>query len=173
MFSRVDSIIWKSLWRWCKRRHPKKSRQWIAERYFRTVGGRSWVFACDVQNRKGEDVPLLLFRAADVRIVRHIKVKADANPFDPSWDRYYEKRKRDSMVRRLEDRQFLLKLWKQQDGVCPGCGQLITDGDKWHVHHVVRRIDGGSNKPENLELRHPNCHRQIHFRGAADLHGYV
>jgi RNA-directed DNA polymerase len=161
-FARVDSIIWTSLWRWCKRRHPKKSRQWIAERYFRTVGGRNWVFACDVQNRKGEDVILSLFKASDVRIVRHIKVKAEANPFDPSWDRYYEKRKRDSMVRRLEDRQFLLKLWKQQDGVCPGCGQLITDGDKWHVHHVVRRVDGGSDKPENLELRHPNCHRQVH-----------
>jgi RNA-directed DNA polymerase len=161
-FARVDSIIWKSLWRWSRRRHPKKSRQWIAERYFRTVGGRNWVFACDTRNRKGEDVPLLLFRAADVRIVRHIKVRADANPFDPLQDDYFAKLKRSAMVRRLEDRKFLLNLWKRQDGVCPGCGQLITDSDKWHVHHVVRRIDGGSGKLDNLEMLHPNCHRQVH-----------
>jgi RNA-directed DNA polymerase len=161
-FNKVDSLIWEALWRWCKRRHPKKGRRWIAERYFRAVGNRHWVFACDVENQQGESVTVSLFKASDLRIVRHVKVKAEANPFDPSQDEYFEKRKRDSMVRRLEDRKFLLRLWKQQDGVCPGCGQLIAEDDKWHVHHVVRRIDGGSSKRENLELRHPNCHRQVH-----------
>ncbi len=161
-FAKVDSVIWKSLWRWAKRRHPNKSRPWIAERYFRTIGSRSWVFACKTRNRKGEIMTLSLFRAADLRIVRHTKVKAEANPFDPSYDQYFENRKRDLMVRRLEDRAFLLKLWTQQDGVCPGCGQLITAEDKWNVHHVIRRVDGGSDKTENLEMWHPNCHRKFH-----------
>ena len=26
-------------------------------------------------------------------IKRHIKIKCEANPFDPSWDEYFEKRK--------------------------------------------------------------------------------
>lgn len=169
-FAKVDAMIWRALWRWAKRRHPNKSRQWIAARYFRTVGRRSWVFACEVRNRKGENVTLSLFKAADVRIVRHVKVKAEANPFDLSWDDYFEKRRRDSMVLRLAERKFLLRLWEQQDGICPGCGQLITDGDKWHVHHVVRRTDGGSNKLTNLEMRHPNCHRQIHWNEVVGPH---
>ncbi len=162
-FAKVDSVIWKSLWRWAKRRHPNKGRQWIAGRYFRAIGARNWAFACKTRSQKGEVITLSLFRAADLRIVRHVKIKADANPFDPSWDRYFEVRKRALMVRRLEDREFLLRLWKQQDGVCPGCGQIITTDDKWHVHHVVRRADGGSDETGNLEMRHPNCHRQVHF----------
>jgi RNA-directed DNA polymerase len=162
VFARVDSIIWKSLWRWAKRRHPMKSRQWIVKRYFHTTGGRNWVFTCDTRDQKGRKFTLSLFRAADIRIVRHVKVKAEANPFDLSWDQYYEDRKRALMVKRLEERVFLLKLWKQQDGVCPGCGQLIGAEDRWDVHHRHHRAEGGPTETENLEMRHPNCHRQVH-----------
>jgi len=164
-FARVDAMIWRALWCWSKRRHPRKSRQWIVKRYFRSIGRRNWVFACDIQNRQGKDIMLSLFKAADVRIVRHVKVKAEANPFDQSWDKYFEKRQRDSMVRRLENRKFLLGVWKRQNGICPGCGQLITDDNKWDIHHVVHRTDGGSDEQENLEMRNPNCHRQLHCSG--------
>jgi RNA-directed DNA polymerase len=29
IFQRVDSVIFSSLWRWARRRHPKKSRRWL------------------------------------------------------------------------------------------------------------------------------------------------
>jgi RNA-directed DNA polymerase len=35
----------------------------------------------------------------------------------------------------------------------------------WHVHHIVRRVDGGSDAWSNLVMVHPDCHRQIHSRG--------
>ncbi len=161
-FAKVDSEIWSALWRWAKRRHPKKGRRWVAERYFRTLGNRHWTFACDTRNQKGERVTLSLFKAADTPIVYHTKVQAEANPFDPSWDLYFAERKRKAMTRRLEERKFLLKVWRQQDGICPGCGQLIEAEDRWDVHHKVQRLHGGTNKPANLEMRHPNCHRQVH-----------
>ena len=44
-FERLDYDIWKSLWRWCKRRHPKKSHKWIAQKYFHQVDNRIWTFA--------------------------------------------------------------------------------------------------------------------------------
>jgi RNA-directed DNA polymerase len=33
----------------------------------------------------------------------------------------------------------------------------------WHVHHIVRRVDGGSDVWSNLVMVHPDCHRQIHL----------
>ena len=36
-FSRVDHAIFRALWQWAKRRHPKKSRQWIKDRYFESL----------------------------------------------------------------------------------------------------------------------------------------
>ena len=40
----------------------------------------------------GEEKTYRLLRLADVPIVRHVKVRADANPFDPAWDEYFAKR---------------------------------------------------------------------------------
>jgi len=45
-FHTLDYVLWKALWRWAVRRHPKKSRRWVAGRYFHTFGFRRWVFAC-------------------------------------------------------------------------------------------------------------------------------
>jgi len=44
IFAMVDEIIWHTLWRWAKRRHPDKNRGWILRRYFGKVGTRSWNF---------------------------------------------------------------------------------------------------------------------------------
>nr|WP_300002241.1 HNH endonuclease signature motif containing protein [uncultured Cedecea sp.] len=58
---------------------------------------------------------------------------------------------------------FKLKyLWHRQSGRCPVCGGAITAITRWHVHHLIRRIDGGSDAVSNLWLLHPDCHRQHH-----------
>jgi RNA-directed DNA polymerase len=33
-----------------------------------------------------------LFHASSIRIVRHIQVKSDLNPYDPSWAEYLAQR---------------------------------------------------------------------------------
>jgi RNA-directed DNA polymerase len=43
-FQRLDHLIFRLLWQWARRRHPKKNRHWLASRYFTTVGGDHWVF---------------------------------------------------------------------------------------------------------------------------------
>nr|WP_282600735.1 HNH endonuclease [Pantoea ananatis] len=42
------------------------------------------------------------------------------------------------------------------------CQELITPETGWHVHHIIRRVDGGTDDNSNLCLVHPVCHRQIH-----------
>jgi RNA-directed DNA polymerase len=88
-FHTFDYVLWKALWRWAVRRHPKKGRRWVAERYFQTFGDRSWVFACQ-SNRPYHGPPewMRLVSPSDTKIRRHVKVKADANPYDPAWERY-------------------------------------------------------------------------------------
>ena len=71
-FQKLDSIVWNMLWKWAKRRHPKKGRKWIARRYWYTEASRNWVF-------RTETTKLILF--ADTRIRRHIMVKLDKNPY--------------------------------------------------------------------------------------------
>jgi RNA-directed DNA polymerase len=44
-FASMDHAIWENLWRWAKRRHPKKGLKWIREKYFSSIDGRQWVFA--------------------------------------------------------------------------------------------------------------------------------
>jgi hypothetical protein len=50
------------------------------------------VFACD-SGKKNDliDGPELmkLARAGDIKIRRHVKVQAAANPYDPHWNKYF------------------------------------------------------------------------------------
>jgi RNA-directed DNA polymerase len=159
-FAAVDYAIFQALWRWAKRRHPNKGRRWVKERYYRTIGSRHWVFHGEID---GKD--LILFRASRVPISRHIKVKGAANPFDATWEPYFERRLSVKMERTLQGRRKLLYLWKEQQGICPVCKQNITELSTWHVHHIVWRTRGGADTAENRVLVHPNCHRQIHSQG--------
>lgn len=93
-FRKVDHEIWFNLWRWAKWRHPNKTHGWIAKRYWRSVGGSNWAFAVETGERTKSGKPMIvrLALATDTKIRRHIKIRSDANPFDPRCDRYFEDR---------------------------------------------------------------------------------
>jgi RNA-directed DNA polymerase len=151
----VDNHIWRALWRWARRRHPNKSCGWVRRKYLRTLGHRHGVFATMVRGYNGEPRLLALLSASDTRIVRHVGVKSDANPFDPVWEPYFAQRQRSRMLQRLQDRRFPRQLWQQQEGKCPVCGQLITDEDQWLIRPVVPFKHGGTRSPANLRMLHP------------------
>ncbi len=91
-FSYVDYRIFNLLWRWANRRHPNKGKRWVVSRYFRQDGLRNWVFSTKIKHKSGNFVYLDLISAAKVPIIRHIKVKAEATPFDPVYHEYFDKR---------------------------------------------------------------------------------
>lgn len=90
-FSRAEHMIWETLWEWCKRRHPNKGLRWVKDRYFKTVGRNRWVFACKLESKAKKLLRLLM--PTDIKIRKHIKVRANLNPFDSSWKEYLDKRK--------------------------------------------------------------------------------
>lgn len=90
-FSRIDHLVWVKLWRWARRRHPQKNAQWVKARYFKRQGIREWLFACRAHGVE-QVRQFVLFRAATLPIKRHTKVRSDANPFDPAWYDYFQRR---------------------------------------------------------------------------------
>jgi RNA-directed DNA polymerase len=96
-FQTMDNQIYRYLWNWAKKRHPDKGKRWIARKYWLN-GSKSWIFSA-VENTPEGKHRVELIRAAHTNIRRHAKVKSAANPFDPEYDEYFEKRKADKCRR--------------------------------------------------------------------------
>ncbi len=101
-FRKLDSSLFWSLWRWVRRRHPSKRGRWLKRKYFPRANGRKWAFSAKVPSKRRqrklfrelEGTTLSLLQASMVTIRRHVKVRADANPFDPAYDEYFRRRRR-------------------------------------------------------------------------------
>lgn len=161
-FERADAQLFNALWRWAKRRHPKKPRKWIAAKYWQPIDNRQWVFADNLRNGTDETDTVKLIYCTDTPIKRHIKVKADYNPFDPAWEAYGEQRLQAKMSDKLGYRKQVLSLFQSQSGKCVLCGTAITPDSGWHDHHIVYRSHGGDDTLANRVLLHPTCHNQLH-----------
>ncbi|OAI12771.1 MULTISPECIES: group II intron reverse transcriptase/maturase [Methylomonas] len=161
-FAYIDNQIWLKTWQWAKRRHPKKGRNWIKVKYFTRSGNFNWTF---YGSGKGDKDVVTLFRMALVKITRHIKIKSEANPFDPKYEEYFESRLIFKMKKGVAGRRKLAHLWLHQNGICPVCNQRINDLDNTQIHHILEKAKGGPDILPNLIVLHPNCHRQVHSRG--------
>lgn len=161
-FVKINHAIFHALWQWAKRRHPHKPLGWIKAKYFTTIGGDNWVFQGTVEGKEGTSQPVSLLKASSVPITRHTKIKGEANPYDPAWEEYFERRSDVKMETTLKGRRQLLTLYKEQEGICPLCQRKITGITEWHRHHIIERSHGGRDITENLVLLHPACHRQVH-----------
>jgi len=95
-FAHVDHAIFKTLLQWCVRRHPKKNKSWIVAKYFTEVpgegGGNRWTFFGKEKKADGGIRLPILQRASSVHIRRHIKIRADVNPYSPADNDYFIKR---------------------------------------------------------------------------------
>ena len=106
VFSKLDNIVWNMLWRWAKRRHPDKSKKWILRKYWHRKGTRSWVFSTKKNQLK---------RFSDTKIVRHIGLKVDKNPYLDL--KYFKMRKLRQKALKLND-WYKTRWGKLKDGLC-------------------------------------------------------
>jgi len=166
-FSKIDSVVFDCLWRWARRRHPQKPSRWIFDKYFERLNGRRNVFHAKSLDKQGKPIVRRLFRAASVPIIRHVKIKGNANPYDPLWEPYFERRLDLKMVANPKRCQQLVRLWIAQGGLCPQCGHAITKSTGWRSHLVNWRVYGGSDSSSNRILLHPSCHRRVHPESAS------
>lgn len=161
-FHAIDYTIVQLLRKWAKRRHAhRKSALWQKRKYFRTAKNCDWVFTA--KDEEGNDVDL--FQAASVKIKRWPRIKAAANPFDPEWEEYFERRQQERMAEKFTGRNQMVYLYQRQEGKCALCGQPITTETGWDRHHLHPKHLGGKGNDDNLVLLHPNCHDQVHQQG--------
>ena len=92
-FRKVEWAMWHSLWQWAKRRHANKGARWIYRRYWHQLGNR-WTFAAATGKRtlSGQPLWLKLVYPTQTPIRRFVKIRMEANPFDPKWRDYFEDR---------------------------------------------------------------------------------
>ena len=157
VFSTVDYEIYKCLWQWAKRRHKKKSRKWIARKYWHDIDSRQWTFSVPYENQGTEGKPLYckLEYATDTKIIRFKKIVAEANPFDEYWTDYFEEREGEKLLNSTKGREKLLTIWRRQGRRCPVCGDLITSETDFKVH-----TPAGKNSRKIMV--HKECHEEIH-----------
>lgn len=148
IFSRMDSLLFWKLVRWGKRRHPKKMGKWIARKYWQTIGNRNWTFAT-----RSELSPMQLGNHNETPIVRHIKVKGKASPYDGNL-KYWSTRmgKQPGVSTRVS------KLLKKQNGKCAHCGLTFREEDVMEIDHIIPKSKGGKDTYKNLQLLHRHCH---------------
>ncbi|MER7706768.1 group II intron reverse transcriptase/maturase [Kitasatospora sp. NPDC097605] len=180
-FSTLENFMYKRMYRWAKRRHPKKSATWVKANYFGAYHpGRKdrWVFGDRKSGR-------YLQKFSWTKIVRHVPVIGRSSRDDPNLKEYWAKR---TAVRPqpIADR-MVISLAARQKGVCPLCGldliagagyepDSVREWAEWFTasrrtinrHHLVYRSHGGADEKSNLVLIHADCHRRHH--AANDRH---
>jgi RNA-directed DNA polymerase len=162
IFGRVDCTIFSNLWQWARRRHPNKPSRWVKAKYFERRRDRDWTFFCETCDDEGRPGKVWLFHAKSTPIKRHVKVKGEANPYDPAYETYFEDREGAHMLDTFRGTRTLRYLWHEQGGLCTLCTTKITRITGWRLHYCVPRVKGGSTGATNCVLLHPECHDRVH-----------
>jgi RNA-directed DNA polymerase len=147
VFQKLDHQLYVKLEKWARYRHPRTSRPWMSRRYWDIEPGQGWT----VGTREG----LTLNQHANVSIVRHVKVRGAASPYDGNWRDWARRRGTYPGIPRR-----LASMRKKQNGQCQECGLFFLPDALVDLHH----LDGNRhhNKYINLTAVHRHCHDRIH-----------
>jgi RNA-directed DNA polymerase len=154
-FHWADHQIFKALWQWAKRRHSKKGKRRIADKYWHVAKGKGWHFTSYLKKPKRKQDSLTLKNLSNIHFIQYTQIKGDANPFDPECDKYFDQRETQKMLVTLKGRNSLLYLWKKQDRKCPLCGMSIDRVLPWNVTEKV--VNGKIQR----SLVHDKCYKQF------------
>lgn len=148
VFSKLDDLVYQKLWAWATCRHSRKSKSWVTDQYWHSMGEKNWVFAA----KKGKEY-FRMIKHGEVPIIRHVKVKGTCSPFDGNLV-YWSTRmgKNPQMPSRVS------KLLKQQKGKCTHCKLFFREDDVMEVDHIIPKSKGGKDEYKNLQLLHRHCH---------------
>jgi len=161
VFRFLDNLCFKQSVRFAKRNHPSKSWKWIREKYYTSESGDRWVFHDMVTGST-----LTKFRS--FTILDFIPIKYGMIPDDPESASYFAERKANRLKRNFGNRKSMIKIARSQAYICPECGEPLYPDERYvtpiHIHHLIPKSVGGSDKYDNLILLHDYCHRDVHTK---------
>lgn len=121
-FSYFDHRMTKLLIKWAKKKHPNKGVEWVVPRYFGRIKGDHWVFTAKTRNRNGEPKGGYIYKMASTEITRHIKIKGEASPDDPSLISYWNERQTKYGKTYFAKGSKLYLVAQNKKWQCPVCG---------------------------------------------------
>ena len=145
----IDSLVYQKLKAWAKRRHPKKSGNWVTDKYWQSIGSDNWVFATRQEGKN----PLRLLKHSATEIKRHVKVKSESSPYDGNLV-YWSTRKGNNPEMPIR----VANLLKRQKGKCAHCEMFFRESDVMEVDHRIPKSKGGKDSYDNCQLLHRHCH---------------
>ncbi|MEH2336521.1 group II intron maturase-specific domain-containing protein [Nostoc sp.] len=148
-YSDLDNLMYLKLRAWSKHRHPKKYWGWVSNKYWQTIGDNNWVFATKQEGKN----PMRLRSHAETPIVRYVKVRSEASPYDGNLI-YWSSR----MGRHPNATRRVATLLKLQKGKCTHCGMHFREEDVLEIDHITPKSLGGKDEYKNLQILHRHCH---------------
>lgn len=156
VFGKMDHLIFRKLWAWAMRRHPNKSRYWVAEKYW-LMNTPGWRFG---------DGQLNLYQMREIPIRRHIVVQQHRSPYD--GDALYWNIRTGNHPAMPHS---LARLLHHHKGVCPVCGLFFQPSDSLRL---VRRFEGRTDDhPAQARLLHEHCLDSPHVRRVMTTHHFT
>ena len=160
IFGLVDHRIFECLWKWACRRHKRKGRKWIANKYWHHIDNRTWTFAAEPAFR-GKDFDEKIPQAG----IRGKILKSSDSRKSPPKPTHSIKNGRDimrnvtgeRMLNSTKGREKLVKIWNNQKRCCPVCGERITSETGFKTHFITE-----NNRKWPAIMVHPWCHRNLH-----------
>lgn len=148
-FSSLDFLMYQKLKAWAERRHSNMSKGEVTNKYWQTIGGNNWAFATRQEGKN----PTRLRSHVETPIIRHVKVKGDASPYDGNLI-YWSSR----MGKHPETPTNVATLLKVQKGKCTYCELFFREEDVLEIDHIIPKILGGKDQYNNLQILHKHCH---------------
>lgn len=167
VFRKLTHMVFLKLRAWVFRRSVRLGRQATRLRYFPPRSeyyfeGKSrradWVLVGNKKVKRGTVNTNFLPYFSWISSRKHVKVKGDISPFDPSSAIYWTNR----MNKYSPFPTSIRHLLQVQRCKCPLCGEAFTtpDTDDWEIDHILPRSKGGANTYANMQLVHKTCHIQ-------------
>ncbi|WP_050780039.1 group II intron reverse transcriptase/maturase [Crocosphaera chwakensis] len=144
-FSKLDHLLTLKLLRWAKRRHSKKSKKWVKNKYWHTVGLNNWRFGTNKEH--------ILNLHSETPIVRHTKVKGTASIYDGNSIYWASRMGKNPLIK-----SSLARLLKKQKGICKHCKLPFKPGDMIEIDHITPIKAGGDKYKDNRQVLHKHCH---------------
>lgn len=196
--NRLNYVLYRFVWIWARRKHPKWGKKKIAKYYFLKPKGlkkineiefssyytgnhKKWIFRGFTKNpsiyndfEKGKYIelidPSLIIETISARRYRIPKELETVHAYHPDYEKLIQSNLSMAFNSVKNTKILKVKLLKKQKGRCAMCKRYLIDTEnvipldgEWHIHHIVKRSEGGSKKSkENLQLVHSDCHISHH-----------
>jgi RNA-directed DNA polymerase len=187
ILSEIDNYVYRRLWRWCTRKHPKVSKFHLADKYFRinsengvmSPNNRKWHFYGRSKNKskrvKGDNIKFLVFVLLETKIIaaRKFTITPSIREVSPylNEDKYLEFKAKIVKDRTRESSNDFYVLYNRQKGKCELCNRPMefesigeeTNPETLEIHHIKPLSIGGVHAGySNKSLLHESCHMRVH-----------